>query len=70
VRARLYANVDAPALQAVLNAPPERAREGARMLRALCTLMAHRDGEGGGQSVSGALEQLTGSLVGLLAGTR
>ncbi|HLL84055.1 MAG TPA: ATP-binding protein [Longimicrobium sp.] len=70
VRARLYANLEAPALQAVLEAPPERAREGARMLRALCTLMAHRDGENGGQSVSGALEQLSGALVGLLAGER
>jgi molecular chaperone HtpG len=70
VRARLYVNVGSPALKAVLEAPPERAREGARMLRALCTLMAHRDGEGNGQSVSGALEQLTGSLVGLLAGLK
>jgi len=65
VRARLYLNLEAPAIQALLEAPAERAREGARLLRALCTLMAHRD-ENGGQGVSVALEQFSAAVAWLL----
>ena len=70
VRARLYLNLDAPAMRALLEAPPERAREGARLLRALCTLMAHRDEQSGGQSVSAALEQLSSAVAWLLPSGR
>lgn len=66
-KARLYLNLDAPALQAVLAAPPERAKEGAALLRALCTLVARGDERAVGQSVSTALEQLSGALAALLS---
>lgn len=67
VRARLYLNLDSPVLKAVLTAPPRQAQEGARLLSALCTLMVHRDEQRTGQDTSGALEQLSGALVSLLA---
>ena len=66
-QARLYLNVDAPTLQALLSAPEDRARSAARLLSGLCTLISHRDERAGAPSVASALEGISGALCALLS---
>ncbi|MFE8596891.1 ATP-binding protein [Archangium violaceum] len=65
-QARLYLNVDAPTLQALLAAPEDRARSAARLLSGLCTLLSHRDERAGAPSVASALEGISAALCALL----
>jgi molecular chaperone HtpG len=65
VEARLYVNVDAPVVRALLAADGRRAEEAARLLRSVAGLMAGRD-DGAEHDVASSLEQLSESLLILL----
>ncbi len=65
-QARLYLNMEAPALQALLAAPEPQARAAASLLWSLCTLLSHRDESAGVPGVATALEAISAALSTLL----